>query len=309
LSWILLGGRCRSCRAPISLRYLIVEALTALLFLLAAERCLGGPEWRWGAYAVVCALGAALIAASFIDIDLRILPDEITVRGMMAAPFVVLLVPDLHTRPVDRSLSWLLVWAEPYVAAAAARLPAFLASGAGLAAGTAAAAGAGFGLGLYGSYGYWRFCRRAEAKPLRHALLGGVLGMVAGGAGGACLLRPEWLLAPRAHALWAAFAGMLVGSGLVFLVGVVGTRVFRKPAMGFGDVKLMGLLGAFTGWAGVVSALFLACILGSAVGIYLFLRTRSRYLPFGPFLALGAMVMIIRPEAVESLLAWYLSLF
>ena len=111
------------------------------------------------------------------------------------------------------------------------------------------------------------------------------------------------------HSLWAALVGMAVGASLVFLVGEVGSRVFRKPAMGFGDVKLMGLLGAFTGWAGVLAGFFLACLLGSVVGIFLLVRYRSRYLPFGPFLALGCLSMILWPESFARLMRWYSHLF
>jgi leader peptidase (prepilin peptidase)/N-methyltransferase len=102
---------------------------------------------------------------------------------------------------------------------------------------------------------------------------------------------------------------MLVGSSLVLLVGIVGTWLFRKPAMGFGDVKLMGLLGAFTGCVGVIEGFFFACILGSVIGIVILVRTGSRYLPFGPFLAAGAFVVILWPEALGNALRWYMGLF
>src|SRR5262249_25460909 len=139
--------------------------------------------------------------------------------------------------------------------------------------------------------------------------LGGVLGGVIGGMAALSVLQPDILLTPQAHSFWAAMAGMLCGSTLVFLVGVVGSKVFRKPAMGFGDVKLMGLLGAFTGWTGIVAGFFIACFVGSVVGIYLLLRYGSRYVPFGPFLALGSLSMILWPEVFQRLLAWYMSLF
>ena len=103
--------------------------------------------------------------------------------------------------------------------------------------------------------------------------------------------------------------GMLTGSTLIFVVGEVGSRVFRKPAMGFGDVKLLGLLGAFTGWAGVVEGFFVACFLGSIVGGGLFVVTRSRYIPFGPFLALGALTVLLWPAIPQTILLWYVGLF
>jgi prepilin signal peptidase PulO-like enzyme (type II secretory pathway) len=156
---------------------------------------------------------------------------------------------------------------------------------------------------------YWKAVHPASPKRFRDGWLAGALAAEAGAMGVVCALRPEIILAPRIHAFWAALAGMLVGSSLVLLVGIIGSRVFRKPAMGFGDVKLMGLLGAFTGWAGVLAGFFIACILGSIAGIYLLLRHGSRYLPFGPFLALGAFSLVIWPDAFARLLRWYAGLF
>ena len=124
-----------------------------------------------------------------------------------------------------------------------------------------------------------------------------------------CVLRPDFLLLPRVVSFWSALLGMAAGATLVFAVGVAGTKVFRKPAMGFGDVKLMGLLGAFTGWAGVVEGFFVACFLGAFVGVFVLLRYKSRYIPFGPFLAMGGLVLILWPDGVERLMAWYMGLF
>lgn len=81
LSWLLLRARCRGCRAPISARYPAVEALTALLFVLAALRLGANPVDA----AVIAALLAALVAITFIDIDHRIIPDAITKPGMVLA--------------------------------------------------------------------------------------------------------------------------------------------------------------------------------------------------------------------------------
>jgi prepilin signal peptidase PulO-like enzyme (type II secretory pathway) len=71
----------------------------------------------------------------------------------------------------------------------------------------------------------------------------------------------------------------------------------------------MGLLGGFAGWVGVLAGFAIACFLGSAVGIYRLLRYRSRYLPFGPYLAVGTLFMIVWPEAFHRALAWYMGLF
>jgi leader peptidase (prepilin peptidase)/N-methyltransferase len=72
-----------------------------------------------------------------------------------------------------------------------------------------------------------------------------------------------------------------------------GRRIFRKEALGGGDVKLLAGLGALLGWSGVLTTWFLASVIGSAVFVALKLRRKvdwGGYLPFGPFLAAGAWV-------------------
>jgi leader peptidase (prepilin peptidase)/N-methyltransferase len=106
LSWLLLRGRCRGCRMPITVRYPLVEAATALLFLgLAMARGLSF-AWLEGA-----AFGAALVALILIDAEHQILPDAITLPGIAAglavAPFSVLFAPPGDPPPgfVDRLLA------------------------------------------------------------------------------------------------------------------------------------------------------------------------------------------------------------
>ncbi|HEY6897732.1 MAG TPA: A24 family peptidase [Rhodocyclaceae bacterium] len=79
LSYLVLGGKCRGCQAPISIRYPLVEALTGLLFAFAA--------WRFGLS--LAGIGALLligasIALAFIDFDTQLLPDDITLPLMWA---------------------------------------------------------------------------------------------------------------------------------------------------------------------------------------------------------------------------------
>lgn len=86
ISWLILKGRCRDCHGKISLRYPLVELLTALSFLLA------GLVWSDSGWAVaVMILSAWLIAASFIDLDHQWLPDIFTQgvlwTGLMTGPF------------------------------------------------------------------------------------------------------------------------------------------------------------------------------------------------------------------------------
>jgi prepilin signal peptidase PulO-like enzyme (type II secretory pathway) len=114
----------------------------------------------------------------------------------------------------------------------------------------------------------------------------------------------------NAHAagLAASLRGMVGGGGMIYGVGVLGKVLFRKEAMGFGDVKLMAFLGGFLGWAHILIVLMLACIVGSVVGIVSFLITKDRYLAFGPYLALGAVIILLATEPVHAAIRWYIGL-
>lgn len=88
-----------------------------------------------------------------------------------------------------------------------------------------------------------------------------------------------------------SLAGALTGYASAWLMAEGGRRVFRRDALGGGDVKLLAGVGAFLGWRGVLTTWFLASIFGSLVFLVLKFRRKMNwgaYLPFGPFLAAGA---------------------
>ena len=72
-------------------------------------------------------------------------------------------------------------------------------------------------------------------------------------------------LVARAQALVHSIVGAMVGAGLVYWISVLGEIVFRKPAMGEGDVKFVGMIGAFCGWQGAVFSMFGGAFVGSLV--------------------------------------------
>jgi leader peptidase (prepilin peptidase)/N-methyltransferase len=118
--------------------------------------------------------------------------------------------------------------------------------------------------------------------------------------GTACGLAVSWLNPflgdePRAR-VWASLAGAALGSGLLWAVGAVYGRIRKVEAMGMGDVKMMAMVGAFTGPAGVLFTIFAASVVGAVVGLALIpLRGRSLRdaLPFGCFLAPAAFVALL----------------
>ncbi|MCK4592976.1 prepilin peptidase [bacterium] len=99
--------------------------------------------------------------------------------------------------------------------------------------------------------------------------------------------------------------GALVGGGLLLIFALLGRLVFKREAMGGGDLKLLAAAGAFLGWKLVLVAAFIAVVAGAVYGVIYKLVTKKETLPFGPFIALGAMTAYL---AGEIMLNWYLML-
>lgn len=107
----------------------------------------------------------------------------------------------------------------------------------------------------------------------------------------------------------ASLLGAGLGGGFLFLSAWAGKKAFKQEAMGGGDIKLAAMIGAFLGWKALVFALFTAFLVGSLAGAALILlgrvRARRAVVPFGPFLALGALAAIFLSRATVN---WYLGL-
>lgn len=133
-----------------------------------------------------------------------------------------------------------------------------------------------------------------------------------------------------------AMIGALVGAGLVYWIAVLGEVIFRKPAMGEGDVKFAGFIGAFCGWQGAVFAMFGGALLGSVILIPFLLIGRfvakrdtnclveeledgvdesegvqfGMQVPFGPMLAGASLIYFLGFNAyVDAYFAEYISYF
>lgn len=112
-------------------------------------------------------------------------------------------------------------------------------------------------------------------------------------------------LLPGAPDFLLAVAGAAAGFLILFGVGVVGEWVFKKPAMGGGDMKMMAMIGAFLGWKGALLTIFLGSLAGTIVFVPIAMRS-DRRVPFGLFLALGAALALYMGD---PLLDWYLGLY
>jgi leader peptidase (prepilin peptidase)/N-methyltransferase len=106
-----------------------------------------------------------------------------------------------------------------------------------------------------------------------------------------------------------SLVGALLGAGLLFLVAEVYLRVRKIEGLGMGDVKMMGMVGAFLGWKGVLLTLFLGSLLGTLVGLIVMAHQRKGLktaLPFGTFLGITAVAaQFVGPPLID----WYTGLF
>jgi leader peptidase (prepilin peptidase) / N-methyltransferase len=182
LSWLLLRGRCRKCQEPISSRYLMVELLTAALFLACA--------WHFGATLATlkyCTLAFLLLGLIFTDAETKLLPDKMTLTGLGLGVVFSLFVPvnDLASQFLPGVVSF------PLANDVSARLLSFVDS----------------------------------------------------------------------------LLGAAIGSSFIYGAGAIYLRARGIEGMGFGDVKLMAMIGAFLGTKLTVFTIFTASIAGSLFGV------------------------------------------
>jgi leader peptidase (prepilin peptidase)/N-methyltransferase len=199
VSYLALGGRCRGCRAPISIRYPLVELATMSVFLLH--------YWALGwdpLLAPRLLFSCALIVLFAIDLEHQILPNVITLPGIVVGLAFSLFLPP---------------------------------------------------------------------GP------------------------------------WSAIVGILIGGGVLWAIATGWELLRGVEAMGFGDVKMLAMIGAFLGWKLTLLTFVLSTMAGGLMGAGLLLAGRGKMstaLPFGTFLALGALVSSISGERIVE---WYLSLY
>jgi leader peptidase (prepilin peptidase)/N-methyltransferase len=135
-------------------------------------------------------------------------------------------------------------------------------------------------------------------NPLtKSGLVLGIVFQMAVGFGG------EFSWEGLAKHLMLAIAGATVGIWLFDAIAILGSLAFRKTVMGAGDAKLAAMMGAWLGWRNLLLASFLACTLGVLVGggaIILSRHKMGQKMPFGPFLALAAMITVFSGQFIWS---------
>jgi leader peptidase (prepilin peptidase) / N-methyltransferase len=328
VGYLLLRGRCRWCAAPFSPRYLFFELVVALLsaavvaMVFVAEPIWVASPWlaavappvavKAAATAAMCAMAFFLLVAAVIDLDHMIIPDELSKSFQIGAPFVAMLAganlgfggtgEHLLSTATVIGPSTLTPWRYGAlvfgVVAATIVLLLISLPLARMIYSRCAPEGQrwsdddhrGFRLGVL-----WFAAALVPATLVEVALL--VLLPAHAGMGE----RGPW--AAATVQLGQSLLGSCAGWMSLYLVGLIGTVAFRRNAMGFGDVKFLAPIGAMVGPVGVLYTFFIAAVLGSLVGIPLKLaRSRQREIPFGPYLALAALITLVAGPAVHNAL-------
>jgi leader peptidase (prepilin peptidase) / N-methyltransferase len=304
VTWVRLRGKCRNCGAPISVRYFLVELLTGVTFL--ACWLMFGRHSALLAL-VYCLFLSGLIVATFIDFEHFIIPDEITIGGMAVGFVISIFLPALHEKESwigDLLNSWFHIDIGNYP-----WLHSALQSLLGM------AAGAGLIYAIL-RLGKLLFGRQTIEVPAQVKVVFSETGVHLGDQE----IPYEELFYRRSdvitlHARTLELADRCYQNVPVRLTPqklLIGDEEFNpeevphmeaestevilpREAMGFGDVKFMGAIGAFLGWQSVAFSLMVSSVIGSVVGLGLILlrkREWSARLPYGPYIALAAAIWV-----------------
>ncbi len=279
-SYVALGGKCRYCQAKFSPRYLGIEFLTGIAFVGFWE------AFGWQAVLIpYLFLVSGFIIATFVDFEHRIIPDEVSLGGLVAGILFSAFIPALHDT-TDGVLS-----AGRWIALIMVGLCLTMYKLMCLFQKPAAATDPRTG-------------EISEEPREQEDLVFYVIVLAATAA--VFLLHfaitkfgaQAPVMAMHLLSLEASLIGFLVGGGTIFAMGMLGEIIFRKEAMGGGDVKLLAMIGAFLGWKNAILTFFISPLFGAVVGILIMLRTKEKAIAYGPYIVLGALISLFFSEII-----------
>jgi leader peptidase (prepilin peptidase)/N-methyltransferase len=355
VSWLLLWGKCRYCRARISPRYFVIELLTGLVFVGAFAIYFhsglrhGIPAFLsggWVLYLISVILFSALIACSAIDLEMWIIPLSIcwfaTAAGLIGGAVAPLLIHPATIRhyflmPTTADL----IFVNHTTVASLT---------------TGATIGLGISLLLLAtglvrrSYDFSRIQKLFEnpEKPADSTSQSGsgqaastpmnrdsgqasspqaeeefndrfemfrevlfllpiiVCALAASQIVNQCPALHQWWLVfsqrPVVEGFMGSLAGYFVGCTVVWATRIFGTLAFGREAMGLGDVHLMGAAGTVIGPLFIIIAFFVAPFFGLVWAAAQMFSKKTRQIPYGPFLSLGIVVVMIFHDGIINYL-------
>ena len=226
-----------------------------------------------------------LAIATFIDFDERTIPDGVTVPGTIIGLLFASKLP-ASLLPIRAGGILLMPAPHPW--------PLWLHGKKGLLIGVACFLAWCFALlhkTWFTRHGIVKALRYAWASIFRSAQNKRILIMALVGI---ATINLVWSLGGlRWAGLLSALVGVVFGGGFVWAVRIVGGWGAGREAMGFGDVTLMAMIGAYLGWQPTLMVFFLAPFAGIAITIFHKLTSTDAELAFGPFLSLGTLVLLI----------------
>jgi leader peptidase (prepilin peptidase)/N-methyltransferase len=250
-----------------------------------------------------------MAAASFIDIDEKIIPDEITVPGtilglvlMTALPMALLPHVEIRLAPpvvgelvtLPPAAAGVTMYAEPVTLVAPNEWSDALNGWQALAVAQTCWWLWCFALTprIWRGRRGVRFALAIIARRVLRELTRPPLGAIA--AVGSVAIGAVWWFGGAAWVgLATALLGMAASGGVVWIVRLVGSWALGREAMGFGDVTLMMMVGAFVGWQAGVIIFFIAPLAALVIGILQLVLKRDDEIPYGPFLCLGTLAVVI----------------
>jgi prepilin signal peptidase PulO-like enzyme (type II secretory pathway) len=247
---------------------------------------------HFASHALLCLL---MLVATFIDFDEKTIPDEITVPGTLIGLIFGVLWPASHL-PVVRLLVPAVIGRGygPLLLTSTDGWPPGLNTWRGLAVGSAIFIVWCLALipALATLRRGWRkgaqfyFASIARERVWWKLLVLAALGSAA--------IAGVWLRGGESwQALLTSLVGLAFGGGLIWAVRVVGWVALGKEAMGFGDVTLMAMIGAFLGWQACLMIFFLSPFAALVIALAQWLVTGRRDIAFGPYLCLAALLVIL----------------
>ena len=253
-------------------------------------------------YATHLVLISLMVVATFIDFDEQTIPDAITIPGTILGLLLLAALPQARpfvTVPAINRHGWTV----DHVHLTSPTLPnqdwpSWLDGPFGLTLGFACL------LGWWLAVLPWFWTsRRGWIKGLQYLIASGRRGingimvtLLAVGAGTAGI---AWFLGgDHWESLLSALVGVAAGGGMIWAVRILAGRALGQEAMGFGDVTLMAMIGAFTGWQATLIVFFLAPFAALFIAGAQWLLTRRKDIAFGPYLCLAALVSIVQWGAI-----------